>query len=759
MSSHPKRYIALSVILLTMVIGASVWAAPSQQGLAPLPGPATGFPPPALADRDGNGLSDDLQVKLAEAQPGDRFKVIVSLFGSGSSAAAQQSVGHFVVHREFHIIRGFAATMTAAQVRALSQVAGVARIEPDSEVRAYLETARSDFGVDQVVVNDLNLGFTGQGVGICVIDTGVDPTHEQLDNGKVVAFQDYVKYQVLAYDDHGHGTHVASIAAGDGAGGSEAATYRGVAPDAVVYAAKVLDQAGNGFASVIIAGIEWCSGQPDVDVLNLSLGSLNTSDGTDAMSTAANCVADPSWVNPSTNVPCPDPTLLPKVVVLSAGNGGPGQYQISSPAAAEKAITVGAVADLGEGGIYRPVFSSPGPTTDDRIKPDIMAPGVAITAADFGTFNFYVPKSGTSMSSPFVAGTVALALQANSGLTPTQVKNELMNTAQDWGPAGKDIDWGWGLLDAYAFVGSVAGVAVTPTAFPTHIRIDDIIPDFSERTYEFDVTDPDKPIAVTITNGGPWVCVWLNLFGGLSCFATGTGSDLDAELYDPSNTLVDKSTCEVDDDTDCGGIARQETLFAGPPVQTGTWSVRVYPWNGDAFDSEPESSVGVDISYFGSEPGTEPPAPEPPPVAKAGVEDSMVTGRYETTGKGRNKTTTYVLTDSFTAGDDVIIKARVVDDSANSVVGATVDIAITGPTPVNLTTGPSDSFGVAEARWQTSDGTEAGDYVATTKDVNAGVGYAWDGFEMSTPTFNLASSGGGSKGGGKGGPKPKKNTK
>jgi serine protease AprX len=585
-SAVPALVGALALALASLAASAAPLEEEStaSPGVSQLPQDRPAGPPPGLADRDGDGLSDVLQAKLAEGLPGDRFDVIVTFSGPGNTTSAQQAVGPFGVKREFEIISGFAATMTAAQIRALARVPGVFRVSEDGEVRAFLATARSDFGAD----NAVNLlGYTGFGIGICVVDTGVDPKHEQLNNGKVVDFHDFVNGRTGAYDDHGHGTHVAAIAAGDGVGTRNAATYKGVAPEASIYSAKVLDANGSGSDSDVVAGVEWCAGQAGVDVINLSLGDLSSSDGLDPLSLAVNAAAGAPY---------------DKVPVVAAGNAGPGQYQISSPAAAEQAITVAAVADWsGERGINLAAFSSRGPTADERTKPDISAPGVRVTsAAAGGNGKKYVTFSGTSMATPFVAGTVALVLDADPSLTPQQVKDLLKSTAQYRGDPTltKNIDWGWGLVDVYAAVAEAEGVTgYEPTAFPTYARIDDIIPDFTEESYLFDVTDPDTPIAVTMTNGGTWTCTWQVVLIWLVCGETSTGSDLDAELYDPDGILVDVSTCVGDSDTDCGLQGRQETLLASAPVKVGTWTVRVYPWNGDAFDLEDYSTVGIDLSF------------------------------------------------------------------------------------------------------------------------------------------------------------------
>ena len=167
------------------------------------------------------------------------------------------------------------------------------------------------------------------------------------------------------------------LAAGQGLGGPSATTYQGVAPGAVIYGAKVLDQTGNGPDSGVVAGLEWCAGQAGVDIISMSLGTGVASDGQDALSLAANCAADPN-ANPS----CAAVGGQPKIVVAAAGNTGPAPESINGPGAAAKVIAVGAVANFsGDGrGIYLSAFSSRGPTLDGRTKPDVSAPGMRVRA-------------------------------------------------------------------------------------------------------------------------------------------------------------------------------------------------------------------------------------------------------------------------------------------------------------------------------------------------------------------------------------------
>jgi serine protease AprX len=490
-------------------------------------------------------------------------------------------VGFFVLHREFKIINGFAATMTAAQIRALSQRAGVFRIEEDFPVSIKLDAARPDFGTDAARAS---FGVSGAGIKGCIVDTGVDPKHEQLSN--VVAFYDAVNGAATAYDDQGHGSHVASIAFGDGASGTSAEKYKGVASGVAIHAAKVLNSAGSGSESQVIAGIDWCVTE-GVHIISMSLGSSTPSDGNDALSKAANAAADSGVI-----------------VVVAAGNSGDEPGTVGSPGAAAKAITVAACAERSappgspnqSDGIYLTPFSSRGPTLDNRIKPDICAPGHSITAAQAGTVNGYVTYSGTSMATPFVAGAVALAIQGNPQLgnlqLPAVVRQDLESTAQDRGPAGKDNDWGAGLIDAHAFVAKSKGLSgYEPTAFPTYKRVSESVANHGLWSYPFSIGQSDLgiPIGAMITIDGQVKCT-LPLFG--ICFAAQWDPDLEARLIDPNGVVLADSTCLAD--TECGGIGRQETVHAMPTV-TGTYTIQVYPAEDDGNQGK-GGSFSLDLS-------------------------------------------------------------------------------------------------------------------------------------------------------------------
>jgi serine protease AprX len=273
-------------------------------------------------------------------------------------------------------------------------------------------------------------------VTVAVIDSGVKP-HTDLPATRIKAFVDFVNGKTTAYDDYGHGTHVAGIVAGSGAASN--GQYAGVAPGASIVALKVLDANGAGSTSNVMAALEWVlanHAQYGIRVVNLSLGHpIFESAATDPLVQLVDRVSQRGIV-----------------VVVSAGNMGRntlGQTvygSITSPANAQGAIAVGA-ADTknsllrSDDGIAS--FSSRGPTRYDYfVKPDVIAPGyqIASLVASGSTLavkypgnqvgSSYFRLNGTSQAAPVVAGAAALALQANPSLTGHAVKGILQFTSQ-----------------------------------------------------------------------------------------------------------------------------------------------------------------------------------------------------------------------------------------------------------------------------------------------------------------------------------------
>ncbi len=307
-------------------------------------------------------------------------------------------------------LRPFVAMQaTPSAIATLEADPDVVKIYQDLPVHAYLDSALPMVQVPRLWEE----GLTGEGVRIAIVDTGIDPQHPDF-TGRIAASADFTGEGPV--DQHGHGTHCAGVAAGSGA--ASQGRYRGVAPGATLYAAKVLRANGEGMMSDVMAGVEWAVHQ-GVQVISLSLGGPGPCDGHDALSETCDAAMEAGVV-----------------VCVAAGNDGPQPYTVGSPGCARKVITIGAVNDQD----VVASFSSRGPTADGRPKPDVVLPGVNIVSArargtKMGNIvnEYYTSASGTSMATPLAAGICALLLQAEPHLTPAEIKERLMTTAINLG--------------------------------------------------------------------------------------------------------------------------------------------------------------------------------------------------------------------------------------------------------------------------------------------------------------------------------------
>ena len=261
----------------------------------------------------------------------------------------------------------------------------------------------------------------GAGIRVAVIDTGIDHMHHDLNPnfGGGVSFVPGESFT----DVNGHGTHVAGTigARHNGSG------VVGVAPNCKLYAVKVLDRYGRGNYSWIINGIIWCV-RNRIDVINMSLGGPSPLQ-------ALKIACDYAYRN---NV----------VVVAAAGNDGPKKDSVIYPARYESVISVSAVDNAGN----IAEFSSRGEEVD------LCAPGVNILSTRPG--NRYGLSRGTSMASPHVAGTAALAISSHRFARASNIRDILLHTADDMGITGHDNEYGHGLVDAEqsAFIRSLPSV-------------------------------------------------------------------------------------------------------------------------------------------------------------------------------------------------------------------------------------------------------------------------------------------------------------
>jgi serine protease AprX len=410
--------------------------------------------PDAWAQSNGRGDKLDKFLRQKARQQSGRTRVIVEFNGDsdvsvlGKGAAAGRRLG-----RSSQV-----AELDNAELINVASNPHVKRVIFDRPMFATLE--RTTMSTGAALVRE-KLGFTGKGVGVAVIDSGISNAHDDLyrlspwswstTNGRVAHFKDFtVDTKVWssnpAYDDYGHGTHVAGIIAGTGYDSN--GKHRGIAPGAKVVGLKVMDRLGRGYMSDVMAAIDYAisvKATYNIRVINLSVASgVYESYWTDPLTLAARRAVDAGIV-----------------VVASAGNLGEnaqGQKQvggITSPGNAPWVLTVGASSEQATSVRSNDTiakFSSRGPTwVDFSAKPDLVAPGVGIESLSDShstlysslpgmllsgisglglTYKPYLSLSGTSMSAPVVAGTVALMLEANPKLTPNAVKAILQYTAQ-----------------------------------------------------------------------------------------------------------------------------------------------------------------------------------------------------------------------------------------------------------------------------------------------------------------------------------------
>ncbi|HHV64195.1 MAG TPA: S8 family peptidase [Peptococcaceae bacterium] len=331
------------------------------------------------------------------------------------------------IKREYPSISSCSADLTPAAIEALLENhQAIRKIYYDRKVRALLDKAVPSINAQTLHAQNLK----GEGITIAVIDTGIYP-HPDL-KGRIKAFKDFVNNKTEPYDDNGHGTHCAGDAAGDGTASN--GKYTGIAPKASLIGVKVLDKMGSGSLSTVMAGVQWCIDNRkvyDIKVISLSLGSSAVLPAAEDPMVK---IVEAAWDSGIT-------------VCAAAGNEGPGEKTIASPGISPKIITVGAMDDKDTAARLDDEvadFSSRGPTIDGFTKPDILSPGVNIVSLRSpGSYldkitkasrveNDYCSLSGTSMATPIVAGLVALILQKHPELTPAEVKQRLMQTAENW---------------------------------------------------------------------------------------------------------------------------------------------------------------------------------------------------------------------------------------------------------------------------------------------------------------------------------------
>ncbi len=368
-----------------------------------------------------------------------------------------QRLGAHLTHR-LALVKAIAVTIPVSALPALQADPEVASIHLDHPVKGMDSTTNSVVGVSAA----WNDGYTGSGIGVAVIDSGINDSSLDLWNSsqshsRVVYHQDFTGTATsnssgAKYDLYGHGTHVAGIVGGNGYLSS--GNYSGVAPAVTLVDLRALDSTGVGSDSTVIDAIQEAislQNTYNIQVINLSLGrGIAESYTQDPLCQAV----ESAWQSGL-------------VVVVAAGNygrlsvdGSDGYGTVTAPGNDPLVITVGALNSTGSTSQSAEImtsYTSKGPTTYDHVvKPDIMAPGNAIVSlyapgatleADYpaqvvdgnnGKADYFT-LSGTSMATPVVSGAAVLLLQQNGNLTPDQVKAKLMQNSYQSFPTSTSI--------------------------------------------------------------------------------------------------------------------------------------------------------------------------------------------------------------------------------------------------------------------------------------------------------------------------------
>ncbi|MFD9036335.1 S8 family serine peptidase [Streptomyces sp. NPDC059567] len=317
-----------------------------------------------------------------------------------------ESIGATALKADKDKARAFWNAVTPAATNARTLDGGIGKLWLDGRVEAALSESVPQVGAPQAWAK----GIDGTGTKVAVLDSGIDPTHPDVKD-RIVGTKSFIPGEEVT-DGHGHGTHVASTVVGSGAASDGA--KKGVAPGADLLVGKVLADSGYGSESGIVEGMEWAKAQ-GADIVSMSLGSQGGDDGNSPEAQAVNALSANGG---------------PLFVIAAGNSSSPGS--VSSPASAASALTVAAVDKTDK----RASFSSQGPLVNSyALKPDISAPGVAISAAASQavpgwTGGMYRSMNGTSMATPHVAGAAAVLKQRHPDWDGQRIKNALMSSSK-----------------------------------------------------------------------------------------------------------------------------------------------------------------------------------------------------------------------------------------------------------------------------------------------------------------------------------------
>ncbi|MDD5708747.1 MAG: S8 family serine peptidase [Kiritimatiellae bacterium] len=391
----------------------------------------------------GTGVAQDKSDDVAG-------QYIVELNGDAVPEAVATHHGvtpDFVYHAS---VKGFAGAIPPGQLNQLAKDPRVRSIVPNRVMKAFGKPGSDSApiapqvvpaGVQHIGAAPGNVAFKGTGVGVAVIDTGLDFNHLDLQPLGTASFS---AFGTSAQDDNGHGTHVGGIVAAR----DNTRDVVGVAPGATLYAVKVLNKSGSGSDAAVIAGLDWVaqhagSVSPAIKVATMSLGRQGTLGDNPALRSAIQNVVGlgitvvvAAGNDPTLEVTSEVPATYPEVMAIAstAALGGTSQRSSVGPIAADTAsyfTTDGAFSDTTLMGV---TVSAPGEDAENISKSGlIQSVGILSTKLGGGTTRM----SGTSMATPHVTGVVALmweqALAKGIALSPEDVRGRIMATATGQG--------------------------------------------------------------------------------------------------------------------------------------------------------------------------------------------------------------------------------------------------------------------------------------------------------------------------------------